>query len=771
MAASLDAIATNFDRLEKRPAVFDREIREQVGLWRSPEPVSIEEIIGEFKTHGAFTIDDTHVYLPLHEEDSPNLTGEYLVYRPDQLITSVIYYDYAKGDLARIPIEDFGETYPAWRLRFWHPEHETNGATALTASASPTDGAASSDSSQPSTPEAVAQDREASPPNRPLEIDEEGDIFEELRLFIQREREAERDAARQRFDQLDIDQYASGGTGGISHLVSAGLHVDSYGQQAVRLRIPSDEIPDGESVDIPSDYQLYPGTEVLIDTRTPSEGFPVEAEILNIDGRQLDVGVYWNRSSAKGKAESVFKDGADRGFAVGELLNPVPSDRELDAVNEIEDHERKRRVLTGEATPGFDSALETNLSKAGLNTHQYRAAEKALQAEDVYCIHGPPGTGKTRTLIKILRTASADTNRILACADSNQAVDNLLIGDSTQDNPDPRSLHGIAQKEGLDVVRVGSNSDNQLVEDEYVGGDVWRADVVCATTSGAHQFDEGMFDLAVLDEATQATVPSSLIPFAKADRLILAGDHKQLPPYHSSEGHDEETLEISLFEHLLAKYGEEVSTTLRTQYRMNATIASFPNEEFYGGDLATGDQNADWTLGELSPLEAIQVDGEEETTPTHSYYNELEAKVVARQVSNALHSGAGPGDIGIITPYSGQIGVIRRYLADLDDPDILSKVKIATIDSFQGSEREMIVISFVRSNPQGFSGFLTFPNEGPRRLNVALTRARRRCILVGNFDTLRTLSPTKDRQESSAMVYQRLYEHLQVNGCLQDNTT
>ena len=766
MAASLDAIAANFDRLEKRPAVFDREIREQVGLWRSPEPVSIEEIIGEFKTHGAFTVDDTHVYLPLHEEDSPNLTGEYVVYRPDQLVTSVIYYDYAKGDLARIPIEDFGETYPAWRLRFWHPEHDTNGAFASNSSA---DDVLSSDSSQPTSSEPVPQDQGASPPNRPLEIGEDGDIFEELRLFIQREREAEREAARQRFDQLDIDQYTNG-AGGIPHLVSAGLHVDSYGQQAVRLRISPDEIPEGESVDIPSDYQLYPGTEVLVDTRTPSEGFPVEAEILDIDGRQLDIGVYWNRSSAKGKAESVFKDGADRGFVIGELLNPVPSDRELDGVNEIENHDRKRLILTGEATPEFDSALETDLSKAGLNTHQYRAAEKSLQADDVYCIHGPPGTGKTRTLIKILRTASAKTNRILACADSNQAVDNLLIGDSTPDNPDPRSLHGIAQKEGLDVVRVGSNSDNQLVADEYVGGDVWRADVVCATTSGAHQFDEGMFDLAVLDEATQATVPSSLIPFAKADRLILAGDHKQLPPYHSSEGHDEESLEISLFEHLLAKYGEEISTTLRTQYRMNASIAAFPNEEFYGGELATGDQNAEWTLGEMPPLEAIQVNGEEETTPTHSYYNELEAKAVARQVSNALHSGAAPGDIGIITPYSGQIGVIRRYLANLDDPNILSKVKIATIDSFQGSEREMIIISFVRSNPQGFSGFLTFPNEGPRRLNVALTRARRRCVLVGNFETLRTLSPTKNSEESSAMVYQRLYEHLQANGHLHEHT-
>ena len=199
---------------------------------------------------------------------------------------------------------------------------------------------------------------------------------------------------------------------------------------------------------------------------------------------------------------------------------------------------------------------------------------------------------------------------------------------------------------------------------------------------------------------------------------------------------------------------------------MNQAIAAFPNTAFYGGQLEHGERNADWQAGGFPPLEGYHIEGEEEETPGHSLYNHAEAKAVARQVSSALHAGINAKDIGVITPYSGQVGIIRQQLRDLDDDAVWNDVKVSTVDSFQGSERDVIIISFVRSNPQGFSGFLTFSEEGPRRLNVALTRARKRCVLIGNFETLATVAPTRTPETSAANVYRDLYQHLESEGVL-----
>ena len=246
---------------------------------------------------------------------------------------------------------------------------------------------------------------------------------------------------------------------------------------------------------------------------------------------------------------------------------------------------------------------------------------------------------------------------------------------------------------------------------------------------------------------------------------MLAGDHRQLPPYYAGEGEAEEAMVESLFDHLLALYGDDVAATLKTQYRMHEAIAAFPNAEFYDGDLTHGQRNRTWSIAPLAPLAAVHVEGTEERSPANSYYNEAEAAVVGEEVARLLDVGVTPDDVGVITPYSGQIGKIRAALARLDHHGA-GRVKVATVDAFQGSEREAIVVSFVRSNSEGHSGFLTFPNEGPRRLNVALTRARKRCVLVGNFDTLRTRAPGTDPEDSAADVYQRLYEHLEETGSL-----
>lgn len=744
MQESLDSLVTAFSQLQRRPAVFDREIRQQHGLWQLDEPVPVEDIIDVFKQHGAFTSDGTKVVVPLHEEDSAELTGEFLIYRPDQLVPCMVYHEFSAGKLMRIPFDEFASTYPAWRLRYWHPEYAPDSAPAY----------------QLASATAERERREQPDITATAETDMEPseDIIASLRSFVEREREAERDDARRRFQSLSPSEFGRT-AGGIPELVPAGIEIDEYGQQLVRLRIPSEQV-DGP-IDIIDQHGIYPGSEVLVGARDEQRGFPVEAEVLDIEGREISLGVYWNRGQESGPSETAFELESDTRFSVGELLNPVPFDRELDAINLIESDQWKREVLTGDTPLTFDSSLDISVDKTRLNNDQYQAALSALRANEVYCIHGPPGTGKTRTLIEIIKAACADGKRVLACAHSNQAVDNLLVGDSTPDDPDDASLHAAVLDGDLTAARVGSNSASQLVEDEYADADRYQSDVVCATMSGADTFGENIFDLAIVDEATQATTPSTMIPFSRAKQLVLAGDHKQLPPYTSSEQSEHEEMEISLFEQLLGCYGSDIVTTLRTQYRMNQDIAGFPNQEFYAGQLTHGVRNRVWSLSTKFPLEAYDVVGEESSTPSNSLYNDTEIEVVLAEIEQLLETDVAPESIGVITPYAGQASKIKGKLATIGESGLRDAILVDTVDSFQGSERDVIIISFVRSNPQGWAGFLEFPNEGPRRLNVALTRARKRCVLIGNFDTLRTRAPDKSAAESAADVYDRLHEYLE----------
>jgi hypothetical protein len=740
MEGALDAVHSAFLGLDRRPAVFDREIREHVGEWRLAESVPVEEIIGRFRQHPAFILEDSKVILPVHEPGSADLTGEFLLYYPDHVVPCVVYYDYAKDDLARIPIEEFEQSYPAWRLRFWHgafdpptePEYLVSGGDfeADTTAGDPVSSAA------------------------PLADDGEG-LIEDLRSMITDQEIAAREDARNRCERLPPARFLSD-RGGVEELVTAGVDVDEYGQQVVRLRVPNEAV-DG-TVDIPDDYGVYPGSEVLVDSLDGHDGFPAEAEVLGTEGRELRLSFYWDRG-ADNPDISVFELDSDARFLAGELLNPVPFDRKREAVDLISEDERKRGWLSGAGTVAFDDGFDVSVSKARLNKFQYQAAHSALSASDVYCIHGPPGTGKTRTLVEILKAACEDGQRVLAVSHSNQAVDNLLVGDSTHERVDRSSIHAAVEDGLLSAARAGSNTSNDLVDEAYVGNDLYQSDVVCATMSGSHRFGQDIFDLVVVDEATQASIPATLIALVRGKRAVLAGDHEQLPPYHAGEHDEYEDVSVSLFEHLYDLYGEDIVGRLRTQYRMNEEIAAFPNEAFYDGDLLHGQRNRSWTVSPLPPLEAYHVEGEEQQAPSRSYYNEREAEVVGEEVRRLLEYGVAPEDVGVITPYSGQIGKVRAELATIKGLDT-DPVKIATVDSFQGSEREVIVVSFVRSNPQGFSGFLTFPTEGPRRLNVAMTRARRRCVLVGNFETLRTRAPTKEPEESCADVYGELYDHL-----------
>ena len=288
------------------------------------------------------------------------------------------------------------------------------------------------------------------------------------------------------------------------------------------------------------------------------------------------------------------------------------------------------------------------------------------------------------------------------------------------------------------------------------------ADVVVSTNSMVKsELLEGFhFDVAVIDEGSQQVEPSTLIPIMRADRFYIAGDHKQLPPTVMSE--EAKELEKTLFERLINGH-PELSTMLEVQYRMNEKIMEFPNKEFYGGKLRAAESVKEHTLADFNlkepekfkevldpkePLAFLDTSSinafEFQPEGSTSYENYEEAKL-AIEIAEELHRmGLENKDIGIITPYAAQVKLIKQLLLEKD-----FKVEVNSVDGFQGREKEAIIISFVRSNEEGEVGFL----KDLRRLNVAITRARRKLICIGNAETLK-----------NHPVYRRFIDYVKENG-------
>ena len=455
-----------------------------------------------------------------------------------------------------------------------------------------------------------------------------------------------------------------------------------------------------------------------------------------------------------------------------------------------------------------------------LNDSQKSAIENALSCENFFLIHGPFGTGKTRTLVELISQETRQNHKVLATAESNAAVDNIL--ERLMDNkklkltrlghPQRVSKHNITQtlaykvenhKLNRKIKKIHKKIDNMIekrkvhtkptpqyrrgfgdydilhlaskgkggrgissdkmksmakwieinqeideahdeikrIENRMIKDIVNSSDVILATNSSAalESIARVKFDVAIIDEASQATIPSVLIPIAKAHRFILAGDHKQLPPTIISDRAGD--LEKTLFEELIKLYPFK-SQLLNVQYRMNSLLMKFPNEEFYDNglksDSSVDDININDILESTKREEALlfvdtsNVDREGEThlKDSKSIINNLEAKISSGIADDYMNLGVSEEDIGIISPYADQVKIIQD----------MTPVEVKTVDGFQGREKEIIIISTVRSNNNGNIGFL----RDLRRLNVAITRAKRKLIIIGNKDTLIT-NPTYAR--------------------------
>jgi predicted DNA helicase len=280
----------------------------------------------------------------------------------------------------------------------------------------------------------------------------------------------------------------------------------------------------------------------------------------------------------------------------------------------------------------------------------------------------------------------------------------------------------------------------RALERKAVRSIIESAQVICATCaglSGSH-LAQDEFDRVLLDEATQAIEPIALIAWLKAPRIILAGDHQQLAPTVLSRAAAEKGLAVSLFERLLKDQGEGVKQMLKEQYRMSEAIMAFPSKEMYGGELRAHPSVATRTLAEVLDASA-QVDAppvlfldtagkgfdEQSQEGGESLFNEGEAKWIAARANELLKAGLPPSELAVIAPYRAQVARLRELLP-------IEALEIDTVDAFQGREKDAVLLSLTRSNTEGQLGFL----NDLRRMNVAMTRARRHLFVVGDSATL-----------------------------------
>ena len=446
------------------------------------------------------------------------------------------------------------------------------------------------------------------------------------------------------------------------------------------------------------------------------------------------------------------------------------------------------RILCGEKAPTFKPHVP--LQHPGLNETQNNALSLINATNDIGLVHGPPGTGKTTTLVEAVKETVSVEKQVLVCASSNAAVDLMaerlgaqgihvlrlghparvtdevvastldariaehndakLLRDLRRKSEEMRSIgkkykrnfgsterqqRRLLLQEAKDLKDEAISLENYMIQDELN-----KAQVIACTLVGSNNtyLQNRTFKTLFIDEASQALEPASWIPIMKVNRVIMAGDHFQLPPTIKSVKAARDGLSETIFERVIRKY-DEANVMLETQYRMENPIMQFSNEYFYKGRLKSDDLIKNRRKVFQNPVEFIDTAGcgfEEKLNPeTLSTYNEDEAWFLLSRLGKLIREHekeVGKMDLGIIAPYKAQVEVLNGLMEQAEWKDAVKKITINTVDAFQGQERDIIAISMVRSNPAGEIGFL----GDIRRMNVAMTRARYLLLMAGDSSTL-----------------------------------
>lgn len=459
-----------------------------------------------------------------------------------------------------------------------------------------------------------------------------------------------------------------------------------------------------------------------------------------------------------------------------------------------------REILFGSTEPSFEKEND-NLVVQQLNLSQNKAIRKVQASKDFAVIHGPPGTGKTTTLVQAIRICLQTEKQVLVCAPTNTAVDLLteklleaglnvlrmghpariseeLIKTSVDGQIQThKNYHEIKnlRKTAEEYFKMAGKykrvfgkeeaqqraayyneaktclKDARLIED-YILDDLFNtAQIICCTpvTTSSKFLSKRKFKTLFFDEASQALEPMVWIPLLKCERIILAGDHHQLPPVVKNIQAQKEGLGLTLLDKCIET--KEAVSLLNKQYRMNTPIMKFSNQYFYNNELIADNSVKDYLLINDSndeetfynkAIEFIDTAGcgldESQHPETLSSYNVGEAKLLLNHLEQLITWYTNLQvdvklRIGIISPYKEQVNWLKDELRSYElNQTLIEELRVNTIDGFQGQECDVIYISLVRSNAEQIIGFLS----DLRRMNVAITRAKKKLVIIGDSATL-----------------------------------
>ncbi|WP_341843568.1 AAA domain-containing protein [Chitinophaga caseinilytica] len=609
------------------------------------------------------------------------------------------------------------------------------------------------------------------------------DYFSRLRQLLQQEKSDDRENYRKLTESVSVSERRANGL--------SWYPVAIRGSEMSRGDYLTVEIERTTHHDVP--HQLRFGASAVLFSQHDPKEYRAEGTIAWQSGNRLKITL---KTDELPEWADSGKLGIDLLFDNASYEEMFSALQKAESLLEKSTEGRLVRVLTGAEQPAFD-AHHSPFSSQTLNPSQQEAVNKILSANDVAVVHGPPGTGKTTTIVQAIKALlSNDDKKILVVAPSNAAVDLLSeklfaeglrvlrvgnpvkvsekLTDITLDaqvsnhssvkeirrlrkqaNEFRDMAHkykrnfGKSEREQRKALFAEARNIMQSVEkmEQYIVSDILdKSQVVTATPVGAQHYTVRhlQYDTVVIDEAGQALEPACWIAALKGKKVVLAGDHCQLPPTIKSADAARNGLAETLLEKLAARHPGSV-TMLEEQYRMHNTIMGYSSSAFYDSRLKAHPSVAGHLLfGEDAPLAFVDTAGcgFDEKSEGTSTSNPEEAAFLFRHLAGFVETllpHYQPGNfpsIAVIAPYKEQIGLLREQLDHHPDLKIFGdRISVNTIDSFQGQERDVVYISMTRSNSDNKIGFLS----DIRRMNVAMTRARKKLVVIGDSATLSRL--------------------------------